>query len=227
LPGVRIAVRDVVPDYLAFQREAREREPAELRPLWERLYAQSCPDVFESYVRVCGSVEVEPALERLVGADWPLAERAEAITEAVRSQAPRVAELLEVEDAQLRCVTLVGLGLADGWVDELDDELTAFFAVEQWQEHPWEVVQVLHETAHVAHAAAQPEPWADSVLGLRLLLEGVAVTSTHTLAPELPEWMHFNLPAVEVDAWLGAIGHRCAGEDRLLRGSPGRRAAHP
>jgi hypothetical protein len=201
---VRITVRDVVPDYLAFQREARERGPAELRPLWERLYARRHPDVFESYVRVCGRSEVEPALERLVAADWPLAERAERVAEAACTHASRVGELLGAEHAELRCVTLVGLSRADAWVDELDGILTACFAVEQWQAPPWEVVQVVHETAHVVNAAAVPEPWSDEVLGIRLLLEGVAVTTTHTLVPELPEWMHFNFPPAEIAAWLGA-----------------------
>jgi hypothetical protein len=51
---------------------------------------------------------------------------------------------------------------------------------------------VAHETAHLVQAKLRDDAWDDEVLGLRLLLEGIAVTSTHRLLGQLPSWTHFN-----------------------------------
>ena len=199
-----IALRDLVPDYLHFQREARERRPAEFRPLWERLYAGRHADVFERYFSVGEPPDFEAALVRLVGTDRGFSECAGRVEELARSYAPQVAQLLEAEVDELRCATMVGLFRADGWVDDLAGTPTAFFALEQFREPPWDEAHVVHETTHLVHAAVQPEPWRDEVIGLRLLLEGLAVSVTHLPLPELPEWTHFNFAPTEIDAWLQA-----------------------
>jgi len=52
------------------------------------------------------------------------------------------------------------------------------------------------------HAGVQSEPWDDEVIGLRLLLEGIAIASTYHLLPALPDWTHFNRDPREISEVL-------------------------
>jgi hypothetical protein len=202
---VDISVRDLVPDYLAFERAAQQRAAGERRSLWRQLYAERHPDVFECYLRIGGEPpELDSALARLVGSGELFARRARRTSELIHSHAPRVVDKLDAGALELPYVIMVGVFRADGWMADLVDTPTAFFAVEQYKDPPWDDVTVVHETAHLVHAALQPEPWPDEQLGLRLLLEGLAIAATHELLPDLPEWAHFNFPPAELDAWLRA-----------------------
>jgi hypothetical protein len=202
---VDISVRDLVPDYLEFERAAEWRTAVERRSLWRVLYAERHRDVFECYFRNSGEPpDMEAALDRLVGSADPFPARARRTKELIRSHAPRVVELLGAGAVALPYVIMVGLFRSDGWVADLGDTPTGFFAVEQYKDPPWDEVTVVHETAHLGHVALQPEPWSDEQLGLRLMLEGLAIGATHELLPEAPEWAHFNFPPAELAAWLRA-----------------------
>lgn len=216
---VHISVRDLVPDYVEFEHVARRRTAVERQSLWRRLYADRHPDVFECYLGISGeSTDLDPALARLAGTGELLEDRARRTSELIQSHAPRVVSLLGGGALDLPYVIMVGLFRADGWMADLVDTPTAFFAVEQYKEPPWDEVTVVHETVHLVHAAVQPEPWPDEQLGLRLMLEGLAISATRELLPDRPEWAHFNFPPAELDAWLQACAEAQPRVRMRLRG---------
>jgi hypothetical protein len=209
-----VVVHDLIPDYLKFEGAALNRPAVERRSLWQAHYAERHADVFDCYVRIGGAPEdIDAALARHMGNGALYERRARRTSELIGSLAPRVVQLLGAGVAELHNVVMVGLFRADGWMAEMGDTPTAFFAVEQYKDPPWDEVTVVHETAHVVHVGLQPEPWPDEQLGLRLMLEGFAISVTHELLPELPEWAHFNFEPAELDGWLG----RCAEAEPRVR----------
>ena len=202
---VQVSVRDLVPDFVRFEHEAQRQTAIELRQLWRTLYRERHREVFDCYFRIGGEPpDLDSVLARLVGTGELFTVRARRTSELIRCHAPRVLELLDAGATELPYVIMVGVFRSDGWMADLVDTPTAFFAVEQYKDPPWDEVTVVHETAHLVHAALQPEPWPDEQLGLRLMLEGLAINATHELLPDLPEWAHWNFPPAELDAWLRA-----------------------
>lgn len=201
---VDVVVRDLVSDYLAFERTAAGCDASERPRLWSELYESRHPDVFLRY-RLMGEPEdVNDALLRLASESADFGPRARSFARAVRELGPQVARLLEAEVDEFPLVTMVGLYRGDCWVDDLDGVPTAFFAVEQARDSPWEETSAVHEATHLMHAHVQTERWDDDVIGLRLLMEGIAITATHALLPGHPQWTHFNFEPKEVAPWITA-----------------------
>jgi hypothetical protein len=214
---MRLAIRNLVPDYLVFAREARRRRSDSLRRLWDDLYASRHPDVFGAYFEAGKPTDFDTTIERVASASDRFAERVGLLSAAAAELAPRVVDLFDAELDELSYVILVGLDQSDGWVQDLDRTPTAFFAVERFREPPWERAHVAHETTHLVHLAIQSEPWDDTVIGLRLILEGIALASTHRLLPTLPEWTHFNRDPAEIDVLLQAYAQAAPHASRSLR----------
>jgi hypothetical protein len=152
--------------------------------------------VFECYHRIGGDpADLDSALARLIGSGELFANRGRRTSELVRSHAPRVVELLNAGSVELPYVIMVGVFRADGWMAGLVDTTTGFFAVEEYEDPPWDEVTVVHETVHLVHAALQLEPWPAEQLGLRLMLEGLAISATHELFPTCPNGSNGRQPS--------------------------------
>lgn len=188
---VEVTIRNLVPDYLDFERQARGYD-GDLRVLWEHSYASPHRDVLDAYFELGEPDDFEATIEQLAMQSDRFADRAELLTKAARQLAPGVAALLDADPERLPYITMVGLNRADGWVQNLNEVPTAFFAVERFREPPWEQVHVAHETTHLVQAGLRDEAWDDEVIGLRLLLEGIAIASTQRLLDQVPAWAHFN-----------------------------------
>jgi len=117
---MHVAIRNLVPGYLEFAREARRRRPQELRAVWERLYVSRHPDVFEAYFQAGEPPDFEATIEQVLAESDRFAGRAELLARVARDKAPRVAALFEAELCELPYVTMVGLHRFDGWMQDLD-----------------------------------------------------------------------------------------------------------
>jgi hypothetical protein len=215
---VTVRHHDLVPDYLAFERAAAGGDAAVRRALWRELYESRHPDVFADYRSMGEPDDFDQALISLAGDSDAFEARARLVADLTAEHAPRVADLLGSSLDELPLVTMVGLYRSDCWVDDLDGAPTVFFAIEQFRSPAWAQASTVHETTHFVHAGVQPERWDDEVIGLRMLMEGIAITASHALLPDLPEWTHFNFEPDEIDPWLAACEHALpAVEGRLRR----------
>jgi hypothetical protein len=215
---MRIVLRDLIPDYFEFERAAHSLDPAERPSVWHDTYESRHPKIFASYNQMGQPPDFDQTLVRLASESDAFKARVRLVFHHARENAPRVAARFGAKPSELAVVTMVGLYRGDCWVDDLDGAPAMFFAVERFREPPWERTSVVHEAAHFMHAAVQPQRWDDQVIGLRLLMEGIAITTTHSLLPDLPEWTHFNFEAGEIDSWLRACEEALPSVRSRLRG---------
>ncbi|WP_144123478.1 hypothetical protein [Catellatospora sichuanensis] len=177
-------VRDLVPAFLDFWRQAADAPPARQLILW-REYAARHPEVVGDVTRDGGEPDPGPALVRypeLIGritANAPLA--AGWIEQAARLVAP----VLQAEDRTVRCVSMVGLAKSNGWVSKVDGRHTLFLAVEQVPHATAARILAAHEMAHAIQLPMPATPWPqDGPLGHGIFAEGFATLLTTELLPE-------------------------------------------
>lgn len=200
-------VRDLVPAFLDFWRQAADAPADRQLTLW-REYAACHPEVVDDVTRSGGVPDPVPALARYpelidrITANAPLA--AGWIEEAARLVAP----VLRAEDRTVPSVSMVGLARSNGWVSERDGRHVLFLAVEQVPDAVAGRILAAHEMAHAIQLPMPEKPWPqDGPLGLTVFAEGFATLLTAELLPDhgLAEHLWFG-PGH--DGWLAECEQR-------------------
>ncbi|MEU4220580.1 hypothetical protein [Actinoplanes sp. NPDC026623] len=174
--------------------------------------------VVEPYAGLYRAIEpwLDPAdaprsLPALVGRRAELPSRARRAGDAVRA----AGELLRgaLPDAgRVDTVLLVGMGAANGWVTRVNGEPTLFLAVDQLPEPGFDVVLALHEMIHAEHQRRAAYDWPGSRFDADLFREGLAVSATTRLLPEIDGSGHLWFAAGR-QGWIG----RCRAAETALR----------
>jgi len=203
-----VVVRDLVPAFLGFWREAATVPVDRQLELWREYVAQN-PDVISDVARWGGDPEPAralaqyPALLERITANAPLA--AGWITEAAELVSP----VLQADHLEVPCVSLVGLARSNGWVSQVDGKHTLFVAIEQLPDEASARILTTHEMAHAFQLPLPQTPWPeDGPLGHGIYAEGFATALTAELMPSFGLAEHL---------WFGS-GYECwlAECERLL-----------
>lgn len=192
-------VRDLMADFEAYWSAAADQPLERRAALWRDLYESPHPDVFDHYFGLWGSRDelLESGLRQHEGKE--LVRRGTRLTSAVGPGASLSVELLGARSVPLRYVVMVGLFRADGWVDDLRGQPTAFFCVEKLADPDTYAAMVAHETTHILHQAQRPGSWPDEAVGLNLLVEGLALAAAQQADPGLSPGQLFGVD--DFGAW--------------------------
>jgi hypothetical protein len=178
-----VVVRDLVPAFLDFWKEAGRVPVARQVELWREYVAQN-PDVVNDVTRRGDDPEPTeafsryPALLERITTNAPLANRW--ITEA----ADLVSPALQADHLNVPCVSLVGLARSNGWVSRVDGRHTLFIAIEQVPDEVCAQILSTHEMAHALQLPLSETPWPENgPLGHGIYTEGFATALTAELMP--------------------------------------------
>ena len=201
-----ILVRELLPAFLDFWREAQGRPQDEQLRLWEDLYESRHPSVFEVYFS-------PPYWGRRENLPWALqryAEDMERISKAAQDAVGLIPQVIEStlsafaareDEIEMGVVSFVGAYGADGFGFPLAGSTTVFLALEQLGHYEPNRVKALtaHELSHGLHLElrrhVRPEWFAEIMRNPRqlfrfasaLLAEGLAVAASKRIIPGLEE----------------------------------------
>ena len=205
-------MRNIVPDFLEFWREAAELDRERQIGLWRERYASRHRADFVAYAWHIYPGALDAAMERFAAAAPRFASRAEAAIASIHRTHGAVLQAFDLTDSNWDWVVMVGVFSSDGWADIVNDRMTCYCAVEMIEDVANLPVLIAHETAHAAHFCVNRalmdedvSPAADALFD-----EGLATFASQTLVANCDDgralWLgRTALPdGSSVDDWLNA-----------------------
>ncbi|WP_155375160.1 hypothetical protein [Catellatospora vulcania] len=200
-------VRDLVPAFLDFWRQAADAPPDRRLALW-REYAARHPEAVDHVTRGGGEPDPGPALARYPELIGRITTNAPLAAGWLEDAARLVAAVLDAEDRIVPCVSMVGPARSNGWVSEIDGRHVLFLAVEQVPDAAAARILATHEMAHALQLPMPATPWPqDGPLGHGVFAEGFATRLTIELLPEYGTAEHLWF-GPGYDDWLAECEHR-------------------
>ncbi len=196
-----LMLTDLVPQFLAFWKDAGHLPRAAQRRAWQD-YVTANPWVLDDVTRF-GTSDVDPtsALDAYPGLLDRIRGNADRIGPWLRQAADDVTALVAEPDLPLRCVALVGLDLSFGWVSVHDEQPHLFVPVEKSGDEVEIGIVARHEMGHLAQIGLGGPEWLhDERLGLLLFSEGYAPLLTSEIWPHVPMAQHISIFAGR-DEW--------------------------
>ncbi|WP_432948720.1 hypothetical protein ACQPXM_14500 [Kribbella sp. CA-253562] len=179
-----ITVRNLVPEFLRFWRQAAGQDDQRQLALWHE-YVEIYPEVVEDLRRGGHTPDPQQALDLYPTVLEVIETNADAATRWVGEAADLVVPVLDAAHLDLQAVVMVGLGTSNGWVSEFRGRPTLFLAVEQIPETAAPRILAAHELAHAVQLPLPGVSWSDDgPLGQWIYSEGFATALTAELMPE-------------------------------------------
>lgn len=173
-----MVITSTVPDYLALLKAPAGPDRVQA---WTSQYEAVHQPVFDTYFAGGwgdrGDIAAATAMVEALADVVPEREtRARRVIADVLTALPAYG--VQASDAW-RCVLLVGVGGANGWVTRLNGAPTLFLALERLPDPPYDAVLVAHELIHLFH----PDGEGPDTVASRLWAEGAATALSRLLRP--------------------------------------------
>lgn len=203
-----LTTSDLSSFFLSFWQQAASAELATQKTLWKQLYEEPNQAVFDVYFSKWGHwPNFDSAVQKYQAVADGLATVGDLQT-LTQSSLAQTQSLFGIELDKGGAVYFVGLFDSNAWAAPFAGQETVFMALE-WFAHPqifaphYLPVILTHEFGHMLHTTASGSAWDEDVIGLSLIREGIAVTTTKKLFPEMSEGEHFVGP-FGGDEWIAA-----------------------
>lgn len=200
-----IRVLDTTPTFETFAKKAALATPFMREALWQELYEDAHPDVFDAFYETHGDPSGRPAIVReLSRVKQRVGDASPVIRGAIEDVEQQLPKLLDrpAEPTPLH-VLMVGTLTTNAAVGRVGDEIAVFHCLEWFQGEGGSRVLVAHETTHAWHQIALGTiPAADRDAAWEAFYEGVAIQASRLLVPGRPELDYFWYGHADVENWL-------------------------